>query len=167
MEIIMLTGDSKIGKTAALHFVHEILVATDGVEIIRVEHVGAKNQRDFSTVLKYKGKKIMIFSMGDVYEDEEVKGELEETIKIALYIKKCDFFICACNDYKFYEDFTIKEPHLFEKTEYYPIEKTEAKSHNDRLKENWDYANKIIKRLKDKIPTATSLSITQIELIEK
>jgi len=92
MEIIMLTGKSNKGKTASLTFVHEILIAY-GAKTILVERIGSEDQRDFSSVLKYQGKKIRIFTMGDV-GDKKSKKELLE----ALNDKKYDFFICACND---------------------------------------------------------------------
>ena len=63
MKIIMLIGKPKKGKTASLTFVHEILVA-HGAETTLVGRIGSKDQRDFSSVLKYRGKKIRIFTMG-------------------------------------------------------------------------------------------------------
>jgi len=142
MEIIMLTGKPGKGKTATLHLVQEILVATDKVKTIFAKHVGADNQRDFFAVLEYQKKTIKIFTMGDV-EDEDAAEELEDEIKKALG-ENCDFFICACNDVRFYENLKKNEPHLFEKVEYHPIEKTLAKSHNARLAANWYDAYRII-----------------------
>jgi len=143
MEIIMLTGDPNIGKTAALHFVHEILVA-DGAKTTRVECRGAKNQRDFTDVLKYQDKTIRIFTMGDV----EAEEELEEIISY----KKYNFLICACNN---------ELEHFFSKADH-SIVKVKAEGHYNKLKANWDDANKIIKWLKERIPEATSLSVTKI-----
>jgi len=145
MEIIMLIGETDQGKTAALHFVHEILVA-DEAKPTCVQRVGAENQRDFTDVLVYHEKKIMIFTMGDI------KVRIEEAVKEALYVKNCDFLICACNN-KFYENLKNKE--------YHPIKKTEKEGHYKKLAANWDDANKIIKRLKERIPNA-KLSVTQI-----
>jgi len=169
MEIIMLTGKSNTGKTAALHFVHEILIATGEVKKTRVKRVGSDKQRDFSAVLEYSDKKIMIFTMGDVDDDDETIAEdLEEAIKIALCVRKCDFFICACNNDEFYNKLKKKEYPLFENVEYYLIKKTEKKTQPDKwLATNWDDANKIIKRLKERIPEATSLTVTQIVSVKE
>jgi len=90
MEIIMLKGKSNSGKTAVLHLVHEILVA-DKAKPTRVEHVGAEDHRDFSDMLRYRRKRIMVFTMGD---DEE---RILEAIREALHVKDCHFLVCACN----------------------------------------------------------------------
>jgi septum formation inhibitor-activating ATPase MinD len=133
MEVIMLTGDSNKGKTATLHFVHEILV-NNGAKTTLVEHVGSKDQRDFSSVLKYKDKTkektIKIFSMGDV------KNALRKTLSDTTY----DLLICACNNVfnNCYQQATHR------------IDKTIADTNACRLSANWYDANRIIGLL-DKI----------------
>jgi len=133
MEIIMLIGKPDKGKTASLTFVHEILVA-NGAETTLVERIGSKAERDFSSVLKYRGKEIRIFTMGDV-EDKESEEELRK----ALNKKNYDFFICACND---------GHSDLINKATQPPIEKTYAKTNAySNLEANWYDASKIIELL--------------------
>jgi len=143
MEIIMLTGKPNKGKTAALHFVQEILIATDGVKTTFVTHIGSKDQRDFSTVLKYGRKTIRIFTMGDVEDEDAAKA-----LKKALEDKKYNFLICACNNSKFFKDLKSKEPYLIE------IKKTVAKGPFGKLEANWYDAFRIIKLLEEKIGDA-------------
>jgi len=136
MEIIMLIGKPDKGKTATLTFVHEILVA-HGAETTLVGRIGSKDQRDFSSVLKYREKKIRIFTMGDV-EDKKCKEKLRK----ALNEKKYDFFICACNDV---------HSELINKENQQLIEKTYAKTNAySNLEANWYDASRIIELL-DKI----------------
>jgi len=132
MKIIMLTGKPKKGKTASLTFVHEILVAYEA-ETILVERIGAEDQRDFSSVLKYQGKEIRIFTMGDV-KYKECREKLREALEEKIY----DFFICACNDG--YSEFTDKATRPL-------IEKTVAKTNVGRLAANWYDASRIIELL--------------------
>jgi hypothetical protein len=133
MEIIMLIGKPNKGKTASLTFVHEILVAY-GAETTLVERIGSEDQRDFSSVLIYRGKKIRIFTMGDV-GDKKSREELWE----ALNEKKFDFFICACN---------IGHSEFIKKATQQPIEKTDAKINAySNLEANWYDASKIIELL--------------------
>ena len=126
MEVLMLTGESQRGKTAVLHLVHEILIA-DGAKPSEVVRVGAKNQRDFTDVLTYHGKRIMILTMGDCKKD----------IQEALAVKDCDFLICACND----------EHKEFYKEATYPFNKRIADELLYRLAANLYDANRIIEQL--------------------
>ena len=130
METIMLTGKSGKGKTAVLFFVHEILVAA-GAVLNKVEHVGAKNQRDFKSSLTYQGKKIVLLTMGD--EEPDIENALND--------KNSDFLICACNDdhNKFFQQAT----HRFEKTT--------ADSLSSRIAANWYDANRIVEQLEKSI----------------
>jgi len=123
MKTIMLTGESKKGKTATLHFVHEILIAA-GAETTLVVRRGSKHQRDFSDVLKYNGKMIMVLTMGDCEKD----------IREALSATDCDFLICACNNEheKFFQQAT------------YRIEKTITDNFSCKLAANWYDANRIV-----------------------
>ena len=130
MEVIMLIGEPNKGKTAVLHFVHEILVAS-GAKTTCVKREGAKNQRDFSDVLIYLEKRIKILTMGDC----------EKPIREALSTTGCDFLICACNnDHK---KFFKQAKHL--------VEKTVADDFSCRLAANWYDANIIIEQLKRSI----------------
>lgn len=131
MEVIMLTGDSSKGKTATLYFVHEILF-NNGAKTTLVEHIGSKDQRDFSSVLDYKGKIIRIFTMGDV------KTELQKVLSV----KNSDFLICACNNVF----------NIFFQQATHKIEKTIADDANScRLSANWYDANRIIELLEKNI----------------
>ena len=60
MEIIMLLGKSRCGKTSTIHKVYEILTK-DAPSVIFQEDDGD----DFSAILAYKGKKIAFHSLGD------------------------------------------------------------------------------------------------------
>jgi len=128
MKIIMLTGDSDRGKTSSLHFVHGILV-TYGAKSTCVKCVENENHNDFSSVLKYQGKTIRIYTLGDI--------DCEDEIQEALSDKKYDFLICACNNVhrKFFKRATQR------------IEKTVAETIACRLAANWYDASRIIELL--------------------
>jgi len=126
MKIIMLTGDSDRGKTASLHFVHEILVAS-GAETTLVKHIGYAYQRDFSCKLKYREKTIRIFTAGDS----------EEQIREVLSDKKYDFLICASNNV--HRNFFNRATHR--------IKKTVAKTNSCMLAANLYDAGRIIELL--------------------
>jgi hypothetical protein len=130
MKIIMLTGDSNRGKTATLVFVHEILAAYKAKTTCfkRVEDEKAKIQRDFSSVLIYRGKKIRIYSMGD--EEDKLKEILSE--------RKYNFLVCACNNE--HRKFFRRADYRFEKT----VAKTYAYS---RLEANLYDTGRIIELL--------------------
>jgi GTPase SAR1 family protein len=128
MKIIMLTGESNRGKTASLHFVLEILVAY-GASITFFEHVESVEERDFSSVLKYRRKTIKIYTVGDI--------ECKDKIREVLFDKKYDFLICACNN-------DLKR---FFKQATYRIEKTVAETNACRLAANWYDASRIIELL--------------------
>jgi hypothetical protein len=130
MVIIMLTGEPNKGKTAALHFVHEILVAY-GAKTTCFKHIGAQDTRDFSDVLEYRKKTINILTMGD----------LVTPIKEALSDTRYDFLICACNNQ--YGQFLQQANHR--------IEKTVAETNACRLAANWFDANRIIELLEKSI----------------
>ena len=130
METIMLTGDSHKGKTAALHFVYEILVA-HGAKPTNFVHVGHKTHRDFSDVLKYNEKNIKIFTAGDE----------EKLVKEALSSTGCHFIIYACNN-------KIKK--IFQQASY-EIEKTTAETPECMLSANWYDASRIIELLEKNI----------------
>jgi len=111
MEIIMLVGKPKNGKTATLHFVHEILVALKA-KITCFKHIGSPDQRDFSSVMEYREKKIRIFTMGDI-EDEDCTEEIQKALNDTRY----DFLVCACNN---------EDDEFIKKTKYMPFVKTVA-----------------------------------------
>jgi hypothetical protein len=94
MKIIVIKGKSNCGKTAALHLVYEKIILVNGGKGTDFKHVGAVNQRDFSDVLPYKGKKIAFFTMGDFEKD------LMDAIK-KYTAEHCDILVCACNDEHF------------------------------------------------------------------
>jgi hypothetical protein len=128
MKIIMLTGDSDKGKTSSLHFVHGMLV-TYGAKSTCVEYVEDENYSDFSSVLKYRGKTIRIYTLGDVGCEKELQEALNKT--------KCDFLICACNN----------ELKRFFRRATYTVEKTVANTNACRLAANWYDAGRIIELL--------------------
>ena len=133
MEIIMLIGKPNKGKTASLTFVHEILIAR-GAETTLVGRIGSEDQRDFSSVLIYRRKKIRIFTMGDI-RYKKSREELWEALNDKIY----DFFICACN---------VGYSEFIKKATQQPIEKTDAKTNAcSRLAANWYDASRIIELL--------------------
>jgi len=137
MEIIMLIGKPKNGKTATLHFVHEILV-TLKAKITCFKHIGSPNQRDFSSVIEYRNKSIRIFTMGDI-EDEDCKEEIQEALNDTSY----DFLVCACNN---------ENDEFIKKIKYTPFVKTVVeKEAVCQLAVNWYDANMIIALLEKSI----------------
>jgi len=141
MKIIMLTGEPDTGKTSTLYFVLEMLF-TNGAKINLIEHIGSADQRDFSSVMEYRGKSIRIFTMGDIEdEDEKCKKDLQK----ALDDTRPNFLICACN----YGDDEIinKADYQLEKTEARIDKKTLAKTDACMLAANRYDANRIIELL--------------------
>lgn len=86
MEIIMLLGKSRCGKTSTIHKVYEILTK-DTPNVIFQEDDGD----DFSAILAYKGKKIAFHSLGDFAR--QVIDAMYEYCD-----KGCDVLICAGNE---------------------------------------------------------------------
>ncbi len=66
MRIILLSGKPNTGKTTTLNIVYNDLVNQGGITIKNKLQLG-KNPMDFKTILKYHGKTVAIFSMGDYY----------------------------------------------------------------------------------------------------
>jgi aspartate/glutamate racemase len=86
----MLTGPKSCGKTTTLTNVYDKLVKISGVKKIKSKTVVEENP-DFECILLYEGKKIAIFSLGDL------------STKIIAAINKyeeagMDVLIIACNE---------------------------------------------------------------------
>jgi tRNA uridine 5-carbamoylmethylation protein Kti12 len=64
MDIILLSGNSNSGKTTTMNLVYDEL-AKKGATVIQQKRQLGGNPADFECVLKYKGKLIGIYSMGD------------------------------------------------------------------------------------------------------
>jgi predicted peroxiredoxin len=95
MEIIVLTGESNNGKTSSLVLAYEKFITISGGTGTEFKHIGAVNQRDFTDIVPYQGKKIAFFTMGDVGEDGEEEGAIaaiNDCNKMGVNI-----YVCACN----------------------------------------------------------------------
>ena len=64
MDIILLSGNPNSGKTTTLNVVYDELILKGATVVRRKLQVGVY-ETDFECVLKYKGKKVAIYSMGD------------------------------------------------------------------------------------------------------
>jgi hypothetical protein len=132
MEYFVLLGGKNSGKTAALHFVHEILIADDSTVLTHIELKGTNKHRDFMSKLIYHEKKIVVFTAGDVpkYVDEAVS------------ITGFDFYIFACNrDHESYLD------KILPSSKVHKFSKTPADTLHSRLAANWYDAIKIVEQL--------------------
>lgn len=64
MDIILLSGNSNSGKTTTMNVVYEELISK-GATVVRSKVQVGGNVRDFECVVKYKGKLVAMYSMGD------------------------------------------------------------------------------------------------------
>ena len=89
MKIIMLSGNSSCGKTTTLNKVYEFINPT--IEnIIKEKSKLGGDPKDFECIIKYNGKTVAFFTMGD-FSSYLIKA-FERYDKM-----QCDFLICACN----------------------------------------------------------------------
>ncbi len=87
MKIIVLKGNSNIGKTTTLNIVYDNLINQGGLSTNR-QTIGNPNQNDFSDIVDWKNKKIAFYTMGDY----------STYLKEAIYCyekQKCDILVCA------------------------------------------------------------------------
>lgn len=63
MKVIMLVGDHDRGKTTTMRLVYNDLRGAKDENVISYREL--KDPRDFETVLKFGGKTVAIYSMGD------------------------------------------------------------------------------------------------------
>jgi DNA-binding LacI/PurR family transcriptional regulator len=90
MKIIVLEGESDVGKTNILNLVYDTLTNTGKATVRVVKERVLEGERDFETVLKMKGKTVAIYTMGDLDK------ELIEAVK-KYDSQKVDFLIIACS----------------------------------------------------------------------
>jgi hypothetical protein len=90
MKIIMLSGESRCGKTTTLNKVYDFISPTDENIIRAKKQLGGKAE-DFECIIRYIGKTVAFFTMGD-YSLYLVEA-FEKYNKLS-----CDFLICACNN---------------------------------------------------------------------
>jgi hypothetical protein len=91
MKVIMLSGPGNSGKTKTMNKLYDALIEKNDVSIIcpRTQYGGDPD--DFECTLCYRGKKVALFSMGDMARD----------IFRAIYFyegRGCDILVCVCND---------------------------------------------------------------------
>ena len=91
MKVIMLDGKSRSGKTTTLNYLYEAMVAPDGKNIIHPKTQVGANPEDFECVLEYDGKKVAIFTMGDIMVEVNHAMSFYEGMD-------CDVLVCASND---------------------------------------------------------------------
>ncbi len=91
MKIIMLSGESHSGKTKTLNKVYDYLIL-QGATIINPKVQLGGQIDDFESIIKYKGKTIAFFTMGDY--STAVTNAFDKFNRL-----NCDFLICACNNH--------------------------------------------------------------------
>ncbi len=64
MDIILLSGRPSSGKTTTINLVYNTLAAQGAAVVVSKALLGG-NPNDFECVLKYNGKQVAIYSMGD------------------------------------------------------------------------------------------------------
>ena len=87
MKVIMIEGESRVGKTTALNAIYDKLLSNGGIAVMPKKQEGS-NEMDFSSIIDYNGKKIAFFTMGDYAR--QVKGAI-------MNFNSCDYVVCACN----------------------------------------------------------------------
>lgn len=75
-KIIVLTGQSNCGKSSTLNLVYDQIFSKGAKIIIPKKTLGDPNQKDFTTVLDYKGRRIAFYTMGD-YSDNLINDAIE------------------------------------------------------------------------------------------
>ena len=88
MDISLLCGDPNSGKTTTMNLVYSDLIAK-GATIVGPKMQTGENPLDFECILKYNGKLIAIFSMGDY---------LHECWSAVIKYAYCDKLILAYSD---------------------------------------------------------------------
>ena len=88
MKIIMLSGEHDCGKTTTLNLVYGSINPQQTVIIEEKKNIN--EMKDFECIIKYKGKKIAFFTLGErairlIHAFEKYAG------------KQCDVLVCACN----------------------------------------------------------------------
>jgi hypothetical protein len=64
MKLILLSGKPQTQKTTTLNLLYDEIIKNGGNVLVPKKQVGG-NKNDFTCVLKYKSKKIVIYTMGD------------------------------------------------------------------------------------------------------
>lgn len=137
MQIIVLRGKSNKGKTTTLNFVYD-MISNMGANLIDHKETLGKNPYDFKSVVKFNGKKIAFFTMGD-YSQRLVEA-------IYGYEKlNCDILICAIstNNRKVRANKALNELRF----NTIPIEKQVSEDKKLQMSLNQSDADEIIKSL--------------------
>lgn len=93
MDIILLSGSPNSGKTTTMNVVYNDLISKGATVVQRKVQVGG-NAADFECIVKYKGKLVAMYSMGDY---------LIHCCFAAVRYASCDKLILAYNN-KFKQD---------------------------------------------------------------
>jgi len=136
MKIIMLAGEHETGKTTTFHVLYDRL--TNGMsDKPEKEKIRKKSPRDFKCSLTYRGKKIVLFSLGDI---------LYLIIDTIEKYKNTDYIlIIACSTtgpvFKRFVE-SVRTNSL-----YYVIDKKSSVKEEDRQRNNEEYCQRIIDKL--------------------
>ena len=87
-KIIVLLGESSVGKTTTIKDVYETLLERGAIELQRKKRIWETGS-DFEVLLKYKKLKVALFSEGD--NRKVLEAAIEQ------YKDMCDVFVCALN----------------------------------------------------------------------
>ncbi len=122
MEIIVLKGDAKKGKTETLTIVYQAMLLFGYTQVPgHYKKLGNPANNDFRDILEKNGIKIGIATIGD-YQDHTTSAEADETVQELIYYLQnnwCSKVVCACNnDLPKAIDYiqTFPQAHLISKT---------------------------------------------------
>ncbi len=141
MKVILLSGKSNCGKTTTLNLVYDKIKKDDSFSIIEEKPELEKSPDDFECLIKYKGKEVAFFTMGD-YPDDIVEA-------FERYELGCDILICACS-----EKLKKEQNNPYDKIKAYShriIEKREGKSEREFEEKNNTDVEEIIRVLNEEI----------------
>ena len=85
--VLMLTGPSGCGKTTVLNLVYDDLKRKGGEEVQPRKQLG-ENPRDFEVVMRFRGKRIVFFTMGDY--SKEISAAMHEHADANVLIMACN-----------------------------------------------------------------------------
>lgn len=92
MKIIVIRGPKNCGKTTTINKVFDYFTKQSSeYRVVEERDYINGDQKDFSAVISYNGRKIGFYSMGDYFRN------VVEALK-CYECKGCDILLCACND---------------------------------------------------------------------
>lgn len=101
MEVIVLKGDSKKGKTETLTIVYQAMLLFGYTQVPgHYKKLGSADSKDFRDILEKNGTKIGIATLGD-YDEYSTDVPIGETVQdLIFYLQNnwCSKVICVCNN---------------------------------------------------------------------